>query len=92
MSEEHTETAAVELDHRREVVVVVDNEKVRLSGHRQTPRAIMKAAGIDPETHYLTIILEHGHQESLEGKTDEVIEIHDDERFVSAKTGPVPVS
>jgi hypothetical protein len=71
--------------------ITVDGEELTVTERRLTPGTIMERVGIDPATHYLVII--RGRQrESLEGKNDEPIQIHEKLTLVSVFTGETPVS
>ena len=71
--------------------IIVDGEELVVTDHELTPTMIMERAGIDPATHYL-VIIEGRHRESLEGKNDELIRIHERLTLVSVFTGETPVS
>ena len=71
--------------------IIVDGEELVVTDHELTPTMIMERAGIDPATHYL-VIIEGRHRESLEGKNDELIRIHEKLTLVSVFTGETPVS
>jgi hypothetical protein len=70
----------------------VDGEPQQTTERTLTPRQILSSAGIDPQTHYLVEVRsEHDHV-SYEGRPDEPIHVHPNQRFVSVSTGPTPVS
>jgi hypothetical protein len=71
--------------------ITVDGEELTVTEHRLTPRTIMERVGIDPAKHYL-VVIKGRHRESLEGKTDEPIQIHEKLTLVSVFTGETPVS
>jgi hypothetical protein len=71
--------------------ITVDGEELTVTEHELTPATIMARVGIDPATHYL-VIIEGRHRESLEGKNDEPIRIHEKLTLVSVFTGETPVS
>ena len=71
--------------------ITVDGEELTVTEHRLTPRTIMERVDIDPATHYL-VIIEGRHRESLEGKNDQLIQIHEKLTLVSVFTGETPVS
>lgn len=73
------------------LTITVDGEELTVTEHRLTPRTIMERVGIDPATHYL-VIIEGRHRESLEGKSDQLIQIHEKLTLVSVFTGETPVS
>jgi hypothetical protein len=70
----------------------VDGEDFNTSEHDLTPRQILESyAHLDPSTHYLIWV--HGRsQESFEGRPDDVIHVHEHQTFITASTGPTPVS
>lgn len=69
----------------------VDDEHLTINQHVLTPNQLMTLAGIDPTTHFLTLI--HGHEQtSYKDRGDEPIELRNGQHFVSASTGPTPVS
>ena len=71
--------------------ITVDGEPVTVDGHDQTPNAVLRAAGIDPTTHYL-VRLDGRHQTSYKDQGDVEINVHEGEKFVSVFSGPTPVS
>ena len=71
--------------------ITVDGEELTVTEHKLTPGTIMELVGIEPATHYL-VIIEGRHRESLEGKNDELIQIHEKLMLVSVFTGETPVS
>jgi hypothetical protein len=71
--------------------VNVDGEPVEIPRKGVTPRIILEAADLDPEKRYL--IEKHGNQTtSYQGKLDEEIKVHQNQEFLTACLGPVPVS
>lgn len=69
----------------------VDAEVVETDRRELTPVEIMELAGIDPANHYLSEI--HGHKQvSLKDTPTVPVKIHENSKFVSASTGPTPVS
>jgi len=71
--------------------ITVDGEELTVTEHELTPTAMMRRAGIDPATHYL-VIINGRHRESLEGKNDDPIRIHEKLTLVSVFTGETSVS
>ncbi len=95
-----TETGGISHDphqqhghHPHEVIhFFVDGEPFETHEREWTPNAIIRRFGEkDPATHYLVRIEGH-HRHSYEGKGEQPIEIHNDERFQIVSTGPTPVS
>lgn len=77
--------------HHTPVVITVDGESVTVDGHEQTPNRVLRAAGIDPVTHYL-VKIDGRHQTSYKDQGDVEIKVHEHEKFVSVFSGPTPVS
>jgi len=86
------ETDSVHTENEgRTIHFTVDGEPFATKEDDLTPREIMVLAKIDPANHFLTLV-KGREQISYEGKNDVEIEMHDHIVFVSAKTGPTPVS
>jgi hypothetical protein len=75
-----------------EIHYKVDGENQTTREHKLTPRQIMTNAKIDPTTHYLIELRGKHDQVSFEGKADEPIRMHNKMEFITALTGPTPVS
>ncbi len=73
------------------LVFTVDGEAVSTTSRVLTANAILALAGLDPSTHYL-VEVRGREQISFEGKGTNEIKLHEHEAFVSAATGPTPVS
>jgi hypothetical protein len=67
----------------------VDGEDFTTNERRLTAAQILQLAGLDPATHYLTLVRGKKQQRLA---NDEVVEMHDGLRFVSASTEPTPTS
>jgi hypothetical protein len=74
----------------REITYYVDNEAQHTTRKELTVRQILEAAGDDPATHYLLEL--RGDQQLPHKDLDEVIKLHENERFAAIFTGPTPVS
>ena len=57
---------------------------------RTTPRAVLAAAGLDPDTRQLVRV--HGRAQTPYADLDEAINVHKGEVFVTVSLGPTPVS
>lgn len=78
--------------HDHEIHFFVDGERFETDQREWTPNAIIRKFGEkDSATNYLVRIEGH-HSHSYQGKGEEPIEIHNDERFQIVSTGPTPVS
>ncbi len=73
-----------------EITYYVDNEVQHTTEKELTVRQILAAAGDDPTTHYLLEL--RGNQQIPHKDLDELLEIHENERFAAIFTGPTPVS
>lgn len=73
------------------VTVQVDDEDVDLPDRDVTPNEILRAAGLDPATHYL-VGGKGRHQTSYKGVGDVPIRVHKGQEFTSVSTGPTPTS
>jgi hypothetical protein len=72
------------------VLVSVDlNDQVEVP-QKTTPRAVLAAAGLDPETRQLVRV--HGRTQTPYTDVDASIEVHKGEVFVTVSLGPTPVS
>lgn len=69
----------------------VDGEAQETTSRELTPRQIITNAGLNPEERYL-VEVKGRHQESFQNRMDEPIHMHEDQKFVTVFTGPVPVS
>jgi len=74
--------------HHRIIVYYVDGEKQETKEPERTAIEIMKAAGIDPATHYLVRLPD---RKSYKDDPDEGIHLHEDEKFIVISTQPTPV-
>jgi len=73
-----------------EITYYVDNEAQHTTNNELAVRQILEAAGDDPATHYLLEL--RGDQQIPHKDLEEVIKIHENERFAAIFTGPTPVS
>jgi hypothetical protein len=71
--------------------VTVDGESVEIPRKGVTPRAILLAAGLDPEQRYL-IEKKGNNTISYRDKLDEPISVHENQVFLTGVLGPVPVA
>lgn len=71
------------------VTVFVGDTKIK-SPRKTTPRALLVAAGLDPDKRVL-VRVKGKHQEPFEDP-DVKITVHEDERFITVSTGNTPVS
>lgn len=69
----------------------VDGEPLETIEETLSPNQIMRLAGVDPANHYL-VEVKGRHQESYEGRADEPIHMHQQQKFITVATGPTPVS
>jgi hypothetical protein len=72
------------------ITYFVDNEPQTTSSHELTVRQILANSGNDPATHYL-VELQGDHQVPLKN-LDELVKLHEREKFAAIFTGPTPVS
>ena len=68
----------------------VDAEEQTTTDPTLTVAQILKNAGLDPATHYLIEI--RGQHQVPHQDVNEVIHIHEKEKFISVFSGPTPVS
>ena len=73
------------------VTVIFDDDPLVLPDHKTTPNAMLTLLSLSPATHYV-VRLNGRERQSLQGKGDEEITVHDKERFVSVSTEPTPTS
>lgn len=73
------------------ITIDLDGEDLELPDRDATPNEILQTAGLDPATHYLVQV--HGkQQDSYQGRGEETIKVHNNEKFISLSTGPTPTS
>lgn len=68
----------------------VDAEEQTTTDPNLTVAQILKNAGLDPATHFLIEI--RGQHQVPHQDLNEVIHIHEKEKFISVFSGPTPVS
>lgn len=73
-----------------EIRYFVDTEELVTTNPRLTVKQILEAARLDPSTHYLVEI--RGHEQIPHKDINEVLHLHENEKFISISTGPTPVS
>lgn len=78
--------------HSKVIHYRVDDEPQESEKHKLTAMQIMEKAGVNPKTHYLTLLKPHGGDESYKDRPDAVIHLHDGMRFITLLLGPTPVS
>lgn len=69
----------------------VDGDARTTSEHQLTPRQILIEAGLDPSERFL-IEVKGKNQESFSDRMDVPIHIHQNQKFITAFIGVVPVS
>jgi hypothetical protein len=70
----------------------IDGDRYESTEKVVTVRQLLtEFAGVDPATHYL-IEVKGRHQESFEGRLDKEIHLHEGQTFITAASGPTPVS
>ncbi len=78
--------------HPRVIHYEVDAEKQESMHHKKTAFAIMKDAGVDPETHYLIRLTRDRGKVSYENEPQKVVHLHNCMKFITASLGPTTVS
>jgi len=73
-----------------ETTYYVDNEPQTTTERELAVRKILENAGDDPNTHYLIEL--RGDQQIPHRDLNEIIKIHEKERFAAIFTGSTPVS
>lgn len=70
----------------------LDGEEVTTTHHQMTPNQIIRELGQkDPTTNYL-VELRGNHKESYQDRGEELIRLHNNQRFIIVSTGATPVS
>ncbi len=70
----------------------LDGEEVASTQHEMTPNQIIRELGHkDPATNYL-VELRGQHKDSFQGRGEELIRLHNNQRFIIISTGATPVS
>lgn len=76
---------------KKHVEIKIDGEEVRLPSREISPNEILSIVGLDPTSHYL-VEVQGRHQNSYQGRGDEIIRVHNNQVFISLSTGPTPTS
>ena len=69
----------------------VSGEPQTTEEHELTSQIILKNAGFDPETHFLTL-MEGKHPVSYKDRQTQPIHMHERMKFIAVSCGPTPVS
>jgi hypothetical protein len=75
----------------KSTTINLDGEDLTVPDRDLTPNEILTIAGLDAATHYL-VRLKGRNQESYQGRGEEAIKVHPNEKFLSLSTGPTPTS
>ncbi len=78
-------------EKKHPITFFVDGDPKTTTEKTLTPNQIMAIAGIDTASHYLKWITGDA-THSYEGKGDEVIHVHEGQKFISIHNGPMTVS
>ncbi len=78
--------------HPKSIHYTVDDEPQESEKHKLTATQIIVKAGVDPLTHYLTLLKPHGGDVPYKDHPETVIHLHNGMRFITALLGPTPVS
>lgn len=73
------------------ITYTVDGDMQTTTEHKLTPRQILVNAHLDPSERYL-LEIKGKHKESFQDRMDELIPIHEHQKFITAFVGAVPVS
>jgi hypothetical protein len=88
--EVHVHAGEVFVSHPRPVVIHIDKQKFELDTHELTVAQLLKLAGDDPSQ--TTLVLKHGNKTEEFKDPNQVVHLHDGERFVVYHNKPTPVS
>lgn len=77
---------------RKRIHYTVDGIDQYADQKRQTPRQIVQEAGLDPDQRYLIKLEKDGKQVSYKDTMTTPIELKDGDEFITASTGPTPLS
>lgn len=91
MTNQHDKQEDKETGRKKPIDYTVDGEPQTTTEQSLTPRAILTAAGINPETHYL-VEVKGNTTVSYKDKPDEALHMHQHMKFISSSMGPTPVS
>jgi hypothetical protein len=76
--------------HGPKVCFKIDCDDIEVRTDRLKVRELLDLVHVNPDDHYLVKL---GNPENCELKDlNEVVELHDDEEFITVFTGPTPVS
>lgn len=78
-------------EHEHVIHYTVNDEPQETTEHELTPRQIMTKAGIKPDENYL-VEIKGRTRDSFQDRPDELIHMHEHQKFVTVFTGAVPVS
>jgi hypothetical protein len=84
------EKVVLETGAGREITYFVDGEKQETEKRELTVAQILEKAGLDPTTHYLVEL--RGPEQIKLTDSNEVIKLHEHEKFISVFTGVTPLS
>lgn len=75
----------------RTITIMIDGDAIEIPDKDTTANELLRAAGLDPLTHYL-IRVRGKKRESFEGQGGDPLKVRRDETFISLFTGPTPTS
>ncbi|HEY6000542.1 MAG TPA: hypothetical protein VI078_14745 [bacterium] len=81
----------VERKHDHVIHYKVNDEPQETTQRTLTPHQIMTLAGIKPGDYYL-VEIKGRNRDSFQNREDVAISMHENQKFVTVFTGPVPVS
>jgi hypothetical protein len=84
------EKAVLETPASREITYFVDGEKQETRERELTVSQILERAGLDPKTHYLVEL--RGTEQIKLTDPNQLIKLHEHEKFFSVFTGVTPLS
>ncbi len=84
------EKVVLETSAGRELTYFVDGEKQETKERELTVAQILGKAGLDPKTHYLVEL--RGAEQIKLTDPNEVVKLHEHEKFISVFTGMTPLS
>jgi hypothetical protein len=75
------------------ITYTLEGEPYTTGDRTLTPKQILDRGGFDVATHYLVELRGNsGEKTSYEGKSDAIIHMHPNMKFLAISTGPTPVS
>ncbi|MHB1343018.1 MAG: hypothetical protein ACYCX3_01480 [Thermoleophilia bacterium] len=77
--------------HDKTITIEVDNETYQVTKKTMAAADILRLVGKDPSIAYL-VEVNGRHQDSYKDRPEAEVKLHNQSKFITAATGPTPVS